>query len=245
MTHPDILHSTPTNLQQDKDDMLPSKWKHMSEAVWIAPRLFRGFGTIGPRGPVDGPPAFVIPGFLANDRSCMELRRSLAFAGWRVHGWGMGYNLGVKADIIERIKDRVEQIEAKEPVLLVGWSLGGLYARELARICPGQVKAVVTLGTPFSGHLRQNNVWRIYEKVAGHAVDASPIIPIKEKPPVPTLALWSHKDGIIAPRCAYGLEGERDKAVNTNCNHMGFSTSRRATRRIAQEIEIFLKEVSA
>ena len=243
MTDPDILQSAQSSFQHHKDNMIPSKWKYISEAIWIGPRIFRGFGTIGPIGPINGPPALVIPGFMANDRTCMELRRKLAFAGWRVHGWGLGFNLGAKPDIIHRIKERIDHIETKEPVLLVGWSLGGLYARELARLYPKKVKAVVTLGTPFSGHLRQNNGWRLYEKVAGHAVDSSPIIPIKEKPPVPTLALWSHKDGVIAPRCAYGLEGERDKAVNTNCSHMAFSISKRATRRIAQEIEMFLKEI--
>ena len=87
-------------------------------------------------------------------------------------------------------------------MLVVGWSLGGLFARELARAFPEQVQAVVTLGSPFSGDPRQNNVWRLYERIAGHQVDQPPIPRITEKPPVPHLAIWSRRDGIVAwPAC--------------------------------------------
>jgi dienelactone hydrolase len=130
---------------------------------------------------------------------------------------------------------------AKEPVLVVGWSLGGLYARELARHAPAKVRAVVTLGSPFSGDLHQNNVWRIYEFFAGHRVDNAPIPRISDKPPVPALAIWSRKDGIVAPRAAYGLDGERDEAVEIDCNHMALAISKVATRRVVEEIGKFLE----
>lgn len=199
-------------------------------------------GHNGVRGPQNGPPALVIPGFLAGDRTCMELRRALAEAGWRVHPWGLGFNAGVRADTLHRLEGCIDAMGAKEPLLVVGWSLGGLYARELARHAPNKVRAVVTLGSPFSGDLHQNNVWRLYEWIAGHKVDDPPIPRIPEKPPVPTLALWSRKDGIVAPRAAYGLDGERDKAVEIGCNHMAFAISKKATRRVAREIDLFLRK---
>jgi pimeloyl-ACP methyl ester carboxylesterase len=126
-------------------------------------------------------------------------------------------------------------------VLVVGWSLGGVYARELARAVPDQVRAVVTLGSPFSGDPKQNNVWRLYEKIAGHKVDEPPIPRITDKPPVAHLAIWSMRDGIVAPRAARGLEEERDEAVELKCTHMGFSVSRRATLEVVREIDRFLK----
>ena len=212
------------------------------EAGYLLARAARGFGHLGPRGPKDGPPALVIPGFLANDRTTMELRRAMAAAGWRVHGWGLGWNLGVKADILDRLETCIDRIGAKEKVLVVGWSLGGLYARELARHRPGKVRAVVTLGSPFSGDLHQNNVWHLYEWVAGHKVDETPIPRITDKPPVPTLAIWSRKDGIVAPRAAYGLDGERDEQVEIDAAHMGFAISRQATRRVVREIDSFVKK---
>jgi predicted alpha/beta hydrolase family esterase len=213
----------------------------LKEAGYLLARVARGFGPLGARGPEDGPPALVIPGFIANDRTTMELRRALAEAGWRVHGWGLGWNLGVEADMLERLEKCIERMGAREPVLVVGWSLGGLYARELARHCPDKVRAVVTLGSPFSGDLHQNNVWRLYELVAGHKVDETPIKPIPKTPPVPTLAIWSRKDGIVAPRTAYGLDGERDAAVEIACAHMAFGVSRNATRQVVREIDSFLK----
>ena len=135
----------------------------------------RDSGILGPRGPEDGPPALVIPGFIANDRTTMELRRALAAGGWRVHPWGLGWNLGAKADTIERLEARLDAIDDPRPVLVVGWSLGGVFARELARARPERVRAVVTLGSPFSGDPHANNVWRLYEWVARHKVDDPPI----------------------------------------------------------------------
>jgi dienelactone hydrolase len=179
---------------------------------------------------------------MAGDRTCLELRRALGEAGWRVHPWRLGLNKRVEPDMLQRLESCIDRMGAKEPVLVVGWSLGGLYARELARHCPDKVRAVVTLGSPFSGSLKQNNVWRLYEWVAGHSVDNPPVPRITDKPPVPALALWSHKDGIVAPRSAHGLDGERDKAVEIGCSHMAFGISKNATRRVAREIEIFLQE---
>ena len=225
------------------DDRPPPGWMRLTEAVWLGARLWRGFGHVGPHGPDEGPPALVIPGWMAGDRTCLELRRALGEAGWRVHPWRLGLNKRVEPDMLHRLEGCIDRIGAKEPVLVVGWSLGGLYARELARHCPDKVRAVVTLGSPFSGSLKQNNVWRLYELVAGHKVDNPPVPRITDKPPVPHLAIWSKRDGIVAPRSARGLEHERDKAVEIGTSHMGLGISKNATRRVAREIEIFLEEV--
>lgn len=193
-------------------------------------------------GPVDGPAVLVIPGWVASDRTTLGLRKALAETGWRVHGWNMGFNRGAKADTLERLRRRLVALGGGQPVLLVGWSLGGVYARELARLIPDQVSAVVTLGAPFSGDPHQNNVWRLYELVARHKVDEPPVPRITDKPPVPHLAIWSRRDGIVAPRSARGLEHERDEAIEMSCTHMAFGVSRRVGRSVAREIARFLKE---
>ena len=154
----------------------------------------------------------------------------------------MGWNLGAKADTVEQLEARIDAIGAGRAGAVVGWSLGGLFARELARAVPDKVRAVVTLGSPFSGDPRQNNVWRLYERVAGHKVDEPPIPRITDKPPVPHLAIWSRKDGIIAPRAAHGLDDERDEAVELDCSHMAFGMSRRARAQVVREIDRFLKK---
>jgi pimeloyl-ACP methyl ester carboxylesterase len=231
-------------VEWEGDDRPPSLRLRLGEAAWFLPRLWRTFGSTRPMGPVDGPPALVIPGFIAHDRTTAALRRALAETGWRVHGWEMGVNWGARAETVERLKDRLDRISPERKVLIVGWSLGGLFARELARACPERVCAVVTLGSPFSGDPKQNNVWRLYERVAGHKVDAPPLPRITDKPPVPHLALWSRKDGLIAPRAARGLEGERDEAVELDCTHMAFGISARAAREAVREIDRFLKRHS-
>jgi pimeloyl-ACP methyl ester carboxylesterase len=205
-------------------------------------RAAHGFGHLDARGPKDGPPALVIPGFVANDRTTMELRRALAEGGWRVHPWAMGWNFGATEDIIDRLAQRIESIWDGRKILLVGWSLGGVFARELARKVPDKVRAVVTLGSPFSGDAHWNNVWRLYEWVAGHKVDEPPIERIFDKPPVPSLAIWSAKDGIVAVRAAKGLAHESDEAVEMECGHMAFGVSSKATRQVVREIDRFLKK---
>jgi pimeloyl-ACP methyl ester carboxylesterase len=185
----------------------------------------------------------VIPGWAASDRTTLALRQALAQAGWRVHGWELGWNRGATPETVEQLRRRLEDVGNGRKVLVVGWSLGGVYARELARAAPEDVLGVVTLGSPFSGDPHQNNVWRLYEWVARHKVDEPPIPRITDKPPVPHLAFWSRKDGIIACRAARGLEHERDKAVELHCTHMAFGVSRRAARDVVRGIGLFLEEV--
>jgi pimeloyl-ACP methyl ester carboxylesterase len=194
-------------------------------------------------GPEDGPPAYVIPGFVASDKTCSALRQALAGAGWRTYPWDLGLNRGAHPDVLRHLRQRLEVIHDGRPVLLVGWSLGGVFARELAREVPEIVRAVVTLGSPFSGDPHMNNVWRLYEWVTGHPVDKPPVMHYADKPPVPTLAIWSRKDGIVAPRAARGLEHERDGEVEIGCNHMAFGVSAKAGVRIAREIDLFLREI--
>jgi pimeloyl-ACP methyl ester carboxylesterase len=185
----------------------------------------------------------VIPGFLCSDQTTFSLRRELAHAGYRVHGWKLGWNLGAREDTLDRLRERVESLNHDRPIVIVGWSLGGLFGREYARYHPDEVKAVITLGSPFSGDPRQNNVWKLYERVAKHPVDDPPLPRITEKPPVPHLAIWSRRDGLIAPRAARGLEHERDKEVELHCHHMAFAISPTAAKAVVREVRKFLEEI--
>jgi hypothetical protein len=210
------------------------------EATAIVPRFWRGFGRLGERGPGDGPPLLVIPGFLASDRTTLGLQRALAGAGYRVAGWGLGINRGVRPDVLQRIAGQVERHGRGRRVVLVGWSLGGIFAREVAKLRPDLVEKVVTLAAPFSGDPRANNVWRFYEIIAGHKVDRPPLAADPSaKPPVPTLALWSRRDGMVAPACARGRGGESDRALEVDCGHMGFAVSGRAYPQIVEAIRAF------
>ena len=225
------------------DDLAPPGWHRFREIAWHLPRYLAGLGPLGPRGPEDGPPALVIPGFLATDRTTMDLRRALARAGWRVHPWLQGLNTGAKADTLELLEKRIDEIGGGRPVLVVGWSLGGMFARQLAHRCPNKVRGVVTLGSPFSGDLKTNtNVCEYYERIAGHDVNEPPFQNFAHKPPVPTLALWSRRDGIVAPSAARGRDHERDKAVEVDTYHSGFAVHRPVLSQVVSEIRTFLTE---
>ena len=226
------------------DDIAPPGWQRMREIAWHFPRFLAGLGPLGPRGPEDGPPALVIPGFLANDRTTMDFRRALARAGWRAHPWLLGLNNGAKANTMELMASRLDAIYDGRPVLVVGWSLGGMFARELAWRCPDKIRAVVTLGSPFSGDYKTNtNVREIYERMAGHDVNAPPFERHLEKPPVPCLAFWSRKDGVVAPAAARGAAGEVDASIEVEARHTGFVVNRPVMSRIVREIEAFLETV--
>ncbi|MEO7277804.1 MAG: alpha/beta hydrolase [Sphingomicrobium sp.] len=232
--------STPAP-EWEGDDAPPTRG-NWGEIAWNLGRMLGTFRKKGPRGPLDGQPVLVIPGFLCSDQTTFSLRRELARAGFRVHGWKQGWNLGARADTLDKLGDRIASLDHDRKVVIVGWSLGGLFAREYARYHSEQVSAVVTLGTPFSGDPRQNNVWPLYERIAGHAVDDPPLPRITDKPDVPHLAIWSRRDGLIAPRAARGLDHERDEAVELECHHMAFGISTSAARDVVRAIETFLAQ---
>ncbi|QUL38206.1 triacylglycerol lipase [Erythrobacter sp. JK5] len=183
----------------------------------------------------------ILPGFGARSRKMRYMAEQFERAGHEAKRWGVeGRNWGPTPERFARLEDRLIELHARkrEPVVLLGWSLGGLYARELAHRHPQAVAKVITMGSPFSGSPRANNAWRVYQFVTGHPVDAPPVeADISAKPPVETVALWSPYDSVIAPRCAAGLPGERDRAIALRCTHLGFTYAPEAILAVLAEFE--------
>lgn len=154
----------------------------------------------------DGHPVLVLPGLSTTDRSTSLLRRYLSALGYDVHAWQLGRNLGPKAigQQGEKLIARLEEIYAStgQKVTLVGHSLGGIIARQLSRRRPDMVRQIVTLGSPFAGDPRSTNVWKLYEYLCGHSVsDAdtkAQLLESHDAPPVPSTAIFSKADGIVA-----------------------------------------------
>lgn len=187
-------------------------------------------------GDAAGVPVLVYPGILSSDLTTSRLRRSLETAGFRVFGWEQGLNTGLRPGLIEACVAHLAGVakQAGEPVVALGWSLGGLYAREIAKLRPDLVRLVVTLGSPFSGNRHGNNAWRLYEMLNDHDVEHLPIqTDLAAKPPVPTIAVWSREDGIISPASARGMLGESDETLEIDSTHMGMGTSAPAIRAVA------------
>lgn len=184
-----------------------------------------------------GQPVLVYPGYLTTDTSTLRLRRSLNAAGYQAHGWQLGRNLGARADLLDRLGDSLLEVaqSSRAKVALIGWSLGGIYAREVAKRHPDQVSLVMTLGSPFSGNIRANNAWRIYELLNDHKVDRPPLdIDIAAKPPVRTLAVWSPRDGIVASAAARGEAWESDRQVDVPIRHLSLARQRQGIELIGR-----------
>ena len=209
----------------------------LAELRALGPRRRRANAASNAQAPQ---PVMLLPGFGAHPSRMRPLFRALAAAGHRPHEWGLGFNFGPTAENFAYLLNRVATLARVEgkPVALVGWSLGGLFAREIAKNRPDAVARVITMGTPFSGDRRANNAWRAYELVTGHPVDQSPMAgDLALKPPVPTIALWSPRDGIVSPRSACGWPGERDRAVALRCNHLGFANDPKAIAEVLRQLD--------
>lgn len=189
------------------------------------------------------PPVIVIPGLMSHDGATSILRRTIEQSGLPTYPSNIGFMRGITKDRMAKAQGRLAQIAEKHSgrVVLVGWSLGGLYTRVLAQRHPDLVKMVVTLGTPFSGDRKANNAWRVYEFLNDHGVNAPPISDNPSvKPPVHTVAIWSGLDGVIAPECARGQPHERDTQVEIDARHLSMGAGRKAaediTRILAREL---------
>jgi pimeloyl-ACP methyl ester carboxylesterase len=190
-----------------------------------------------PRG--DGHPVMVYPGMGASDVTTVPLRRYLQSLGYATHAWGQGANFGPRPGVIERAADDIRVLAERhgEPVSLVGWSLGGIYARELAKMHPTLARCVITLGTPFTGHPRATNVWRIYELLSRSKIgDGSVMEEIRKPPPVPTTSIYSRSDGIVAWRCSINAPGPLVENIEVPASHVGMGMNPLALYAVADRL---------
>lgn len=179
-----------------------------------------------PRG--DGHPVLVLPGLLARDETMIPMREFLAGRGYAVSGWGQGRNLGLREGVEERLFESLQKLndEHGRKVSLVGWSLGGLYARFLASKMPERVRSVITLGSPFAGDPRSTNAWRIYEMASGQSpedVGSEYAEILSATPTVPTTAIYSRTDGVCAWRGCVEKPSAHSESIEVESSHCGMS----------------------
>ena len=178
-----------------------------------------------PRG--DGHGVLVLPGLLASDSSTALLRRYLRLLGYQVRGWSLGRNLGPTEDVLDGLPAILSSLvnETGGPASVVGWSLGGIYAREIARRHPPLVRQVITLGSPFAmADFDQTHADRAYERQARlHAAAAVPTRAELRRPiPVPSTAVYSRRDGIVSWQACVEPETDLHENVEVRCAHLGF-----------------------
>jgi pimeloyl-ACP methyl ester carboxylesterase len=178
-----------------------------------------------PKG--DGHTVLVLPGFLTSDSSTDFMRRALRGLGLNAVGWDLGRNLGGIYGMRDKLRDKVAALkrESGHKISLVGWSLGGVYARDLALNLPDMVRGIITLGSPFSGDLRANNVGRLYDVVSGERVDdADPVdvAALAGHLPVPATSIFSRTDGVVHWRTSQVKEHpEAENIEVVGASHLG------------------------
>ena len=166
----------------------------LNASLMMSPFLMRA-----PRG--DGHPVLALPGFLASDLSMAPMRRYLRELGYDAHAWQMGRNFGGISRLRSVLRDRLAEIHATtgRKVSLIGWSLGGVYARDLALQAPEMVRCVLTLGSPFANDVRATNATRLYEVLSGETVGDNPALveAIAGDLPMPATSIFSRADGVV------------------------------------------------
>jgi pimeloyl-ACP methyl ester carboxylesterase len=175
----------------------------------------------------DEHPVLVLPGFLAGDPSTAPLRGILRAQGYWVHGWNLGRNLGPTPEIVDGLLARLHALHDRHgaPVSLVGWSLGGIYARRLARRHPEMVRQVITLGSPFRITPDQRSaVSGIYQRLQGrHVASVDEILPGLEAEPltVPATAIYTRTDGVVRWWQCIESAGPQRENIEVRGSHSG------------------------
>jgi pimeloyl-ACP methyl ester carboxylesterase len=182
-----------------------------SRAALLALEPPRAFGELGlligwspalarsPRG--DGHTVLVMPGLGASDLSTRPLRRFLKTLGYDVHGWGLGRNAGPSERMLDGVGRRFLELHSRrgEGVSLVGWSMGGIFARRLARLNPDSVRQVISLGSPY----------RMLSSVPSSSLQ------------MPSTSVYSRTDGIAPWQSCFDGSGPQHEAVEVVGSHCG------------------------
>jgi pimeloyl-ACP methyl ester carboxylesterase len=192
-----------------------------------------------PRG--DGHPVLVLPGLAASDVSTRPLRTYLGAQGYAAHGWKQGPNNGPRAGVEAAIDARLAELAQRynRKVSLIGWSLGGVFAREAARRSSHLVRQVITLGSPFANEPKASNAWRLYEALSGRQVDDWPgREAMKLPPPVPSTAIYTRSDGIVAWQGCREQESATTENIEVEGSHSGLGYNPMALFAIADRLAL-------
>ncbi|WP_205665221.1 esterase/lipase family protein [Caldimonas tepidiphila] len=192
---------------------------------------------LAPRG--DGHPVLLLPGFLMADWHLLPLRAFLQDRGYAVHGWEAGINRGNWEVIDAHLLPYLWQLRRRHGrrPSLVGWSMGGMFARELAKRCPDEVRFVITLGSAFTGDPKASNVWPLYEQLSGHQASSLQRHGLlREPPPVPSTSVFSRVDGINDWRCCVQEDTPHSENIEVVSSHHGLGHHPAALLAIADRL---------
>lgn len=189
----------------------------------------------------DGHPVLFIPGFGADDAAMRPLRRALSALRYAAEDWGQGRNLGMRPHIKQGLAQRLEALSKRHQakVTLIGWSLGGVFARELARAKPDFVRRVISMGSPINRNPEANNMmplYRLANRGKGVKPDREGFERRRTAPPVPCTAIYSRSDGIVAWQASLEEEAPNTENVEVDGSHFGLVVNLDVLRVIARRL---------
>ncbi|NKF22331.1 esterase/lipase family protein [Solimonas marina] len=191
-----------------------------------------------PRG--DGQPVMIIPGFSTSDATIAPLLSLLNDLGFHAQGWGQGRNMGMRGPVKAALAARLSEMAAAHgPITLVGWSLGGVFAREMARHQPQTVRRVITLGSPINGHPDANNMvlaFRLTNRGKAQKTDVEGFKRRIEAPLVPCTAVHTRSDGIVAWQACLEEPAPNTENLEVRGTHFGLPYNGEVARLIAERL---------
>lgn len=190
-----------------------------------------------PRG--DGRPVLLAPGYGASDLSMRPLLRYLCWLGYDARPWGLGRNLGKVEQYVRTLAEHLRGGRGGSgdaTLTLIGWSLGGVIAREVARECPERVRELITIGTPVVGGPRYTRVAELFARL--EHVDLEHLerrIHERNLRPLtcPLTCIYSKSDGIVAWRAAIDRYNPQARNVRVTGSHLGLGLNPLVWRVIA------------
>ena len=233
--------SSETKPSKDAEVKAPAPWLMLMEgrAPWEYAALLASLPWLTRLPPGDGHPVLVFPGLGAADMTTAPLRSLLESLGYSTYPWQQGFNFGPRHGVLDGCSELVRRTADRHgtKVSLVGWSLGGVYAREMAKEFPKHTRCVITLGTPFAGHPRATNAWRLYQVVSGQNVqDPDLIEQIRGTPSVPTTSIFSKTDGVVAWQCSINPAAAHAENIEVRASHIGMGLNPLALYAIADRL---------
>ncbi len=213
-------------------------WRAVTE--YVAHKLTTD--TRLPKG--DGHPVLIFPGLGADGRSVAPLRKMCESLGYAAFDWGKGYNTGPQGDVdvwLQDLADHSAQLlkNYDQTATLIGWSLGGLYARELAKRIKGRVRQVITIGTPFNAQEDHTNAGWLYRLLSNQspALDEDMADQLRTAPPVPTTSIYSRTDGVVAwQSCKHDAPRSDVQDIEIKGSHIGMGWNPSTLRIVADRL---------
>ena len=217
--------------------LLAEPWRAMLDALG-------SHVTAHPESVGDGHPVIVYPGLGAGSMNTSQLRNFLRHAGFEAHDWGGGVNIGHEGefdDWLDRLASNAREVQARHDgrtVSLIGWSLGGIFAREIAKRAPDAIRTVITLATPFSALGDSTHAGALYKMLNGDAGRLAPGVErrLRQSPPVPTTSIYSKSDGIVNWRGCIEKRSPSTESVEVEASHMGMVNHPDVLRIIANRL---------